>query len=99
MGAEQARQADAVALSDRQRRQRALPVGARAERLEGDIDPAFGVPGVQAGGRVQGDGVALVGAGSALGEGEGRLVQCVECRERGGQRGGRQRADGLTVTR
>ncbi len=95
--AEQAREADAVALADRQRRQRTVAVGAGAQRREGDVDAAFGVPGVEPGGGVERGGVAVVGGRVALGEGEGRLVQGRKRRERGGQRLGREGADGLAV--
>ena len=94
-GTEQARQPHAVALSHRQRLQWPGAVGAGAERTEGDVDAAFGVPGVEPGRGVQGGGEPVLGAGRAVGERRGRRIEFAQRRPRGGEGLRGQGADGL----
>ena len=63
MRAQDAGQADPVALPHGQRRQRARTVVARAEPGESDVDPAVGVPRVQCGGQLERGRVVVLGAG------------------------------------
>lgn len=97
-GAEQAGQPHPVTLPDRQGAQLAGPVGAGVEPGQGHVEAALGVPGVQAGGRVQRAGVLLVGVGGAPGEAVGGIVQSTQGGAGGVQGLVGQRTDRLTRT-
>ena len=64
---QQAGQANPVALTDRQRRQRALSIGAGIEPGQRHIDPALRIPGVQASSRIECGSVRLIRSVPTLG--------------------------------
>ncbi len=94
---QQAGQPDPVALPDGQFRQPSRVVGFGPERLQGDLDPAFGVPGLQRLGPFECAGVAFVGPGFPRPEGEARGVEFGERRQGVGDGVRDDPADGALV--